>query len=206
MAAEPPADGRGNGRPLCGASRRGREGRCTRPAGWGTDHPGYGYCKLHGGTTPTHAVAARREQAAEAVVTYGLPREVEPHEALLEELHRTAGHVAWLGGMVRALEAGELHGPVGGGQWAIPREEPHIWVRLYGEERDRLARVARTCVEVGIEERRVRVAEQIGELIAAFGRGLLGEFGIDPASEEARLAVRRQLMLVDGGAGEGDGG
>jgi hypothetical protein len=26
---------------------------CTRPAGWGTPHPGEGRCKLHGGSTPT---------------------------------------------------------------------------------------------------------------------------------------------------------
>lgn len=34
--------------PVCGASNR--EGQpCQRPAGWGTDHPGEGRCKLHGG-------------------------------------------------------------------------------------------------------------------------------------------------------------
>jgi len=39
---------------LCGAKTR--EGAkyptCHRPAGWGTDHPGVGRCKLHGGKTP----------------------------------------------------------------------------------------------------------------------------------------------------------
>lgn len=35
--------------PLCGARNRNREGNCRRPAGWGTDHPGVGRCKLHGG-------------------------------------------------------------------------------------------------------------------------------------------------------------
>jgi hypothetical protein len=35
----------------CGARRRGQgKGKlCRRPAGWGTDHPGAGRCKLHGG-------------------------------------------------------------------------------------------------------------------------------------------------------------
>jgi hypothetical protein len=27
-------------------------GKCQRPAGWGTDHPGEGRCKLHGGCVP----------------------------------------------------------------------------------------------------------------------------------------------------------
>lgn len=35
--------------PPCGASHNKRSGTCKRPAGWGTDHPGEGRCKLHGG-------------------------------------------------------------------------------------------------------------------------------------------------------------
>lgn len=34
--------------PECGATNRNGE-PCQRPAGWGTDHPGEGRCKLHGG-------------------------------------------------------------------------------------------------------------------------------------------------------------
>lgn len=34
--------------------------------------------------------------ASAAVAEFGLPLEVAPHEALLQELHRTAGRVAWL--------------------------------------------------------------------------------------------------------------
>lgn len=35
--------------PTCNARKRQGEGLCTRPAGWGTNHPGHGRCKLHGG-------------------------------------------------------------------------------------------------------------------------------------------------------------
>lgn len=35
--------------PLCGAKHNKRPGTCKRPAGWGTEHPGEGRCKLHGG-------------------------------------------------------------------------------------------------------------------------------------------------------------
>lgn len=39
--------------PICGNPRRqGGGAPCTRPAGWGTDHPGEGRCKLHGGAGP----------------------------------------------------------------------------------------------------------------------------------------------------------
>lgn len=37
----------------CGAKARSRGGApCTRPAGWGTNHPGEGRCRNHGGATP----------------------------------------------------------------------------------------------------------------------------------------------------------
>jgi hypothetical protein len=42
-------------RPQCGARKRqpAYPGEtCARPAGWGTEHAGYGKCKLHGGATP----------------------------------------------------------------------------------------------------------------------------------------------------------
>lgn len=37
---------------ICGAQKRSGEGMCHQPAGWGTDHPGKGRCKFHGGATP----------------------------------------------------------------------------------------------------------------------------------------------------------
>lgn len=38
--------------PTCGAKGKQSGQPCKRPAGWGTDHPGSGKCKLHGGSTP----------------------------------------------------------------------------------------------------------------------------------------------------------
>lgn len=38
---------------ICGATKRDGSGdKCHQPAGWGTDHPGEGKCKYHGGATP----------------------------------------------------------------------------------------------------------------------------------------------------------
>jgi hypothetical protein len=88
---------------VCGPRNR-SGGPCQRPAGWGTDHVGYGRCRLHGGTTPNHVRAAQRQQAAETVASLGLRRDVDPNTAWLEEVHRAAGHVAWLGEVVGGLE------------------------------------------------------------------------------------------------------
>jgi hypothetical protein len=50
-----PRSARPHDRPLCGARKwqpiyPGQT--CARPAGWGTEHVGFGRCKLHGGATP----------------------------------------------------------------------------------------------------------------------------------------------------------
>jgi len=37
--------------PFCEAKKRQGPGTCHKPAGWGTDHVGYGACRLHGGST-----------------------------------------------------------------------------------------------------------------------------------------------------------
>lgn len=161
-------------------------------------------CATHGGRAPQSKRKGKerveREAALRALRSYGHPLDTDPHRALLDELCRTAGHVHWLSLRIAALEERELHGPVGGGPEAYPREEPHVWVRLYQEEREHLRRVAMDCIRAGIEERRVKLAEEQGRLIADFARGLMRELGIDPGSEQARRAMRRQLTLIAGGA------
>lgn len=37
---------------ICGAKTKKDGSPCQKPAGWGTDHPGIGKCKLHGGASP----------------------------------------------------------------------------------------------------------------------------------------------------------
>lgn len=188
-------DGHEDGK--CGA--KGRNGTpCKRPAGTGTDHVGIGYCKHHGGSTPTHIKAANKQKAEIAVATYGLPREIDPHAALIEELHRTAGHVAWLSDMIGQFERDKdliqtsfsEHGSV---------DSPAVWVEMYDRERRHFASVAKTCISVGIEERRVRLAEQQGELMAQVIRGIFTDLDI-PITEEVQSVVRRNLTVIQGGA------
>lgn len=136
-------------------------------------------CKMHGGKAPQALdAAARRRQEREALLaveTFGLPRVVDPHTALLEELHRTAGAVAWLGAVVADLGKGKVAGE-------------SVFVKLWQEERAHLVRVAKTCVDVGIEERRVRLAEQAGAQLAAVVRAVLDRLGL--SDEQLALAAR----------------
>lgn len=118
---------------------------------------------MHGGASPTHIKAAQRRDAERAVASLGLPREVEPHMALLEEVQRAAGHVAWLADVVRQLDKNQVvHGIMrtvqlpDGGRMVEGRAAIDIWVKLYQEWHDRLVRVAKTAIDAGVEERQVR--------------------------------------------------
>lgn len=186
-------------------------------------------CELHGGKSPRALAAATRKgqeiAAREAVATYGLPVDISPTEALLEEVRWTAGHVQWLRARVQELETAAL-------VWGTTRTEtevsasqnhadndevpdastlpsdkviqtarPTVWLDLYDRERKHLIAVCSAALKAGVEERRVRLAESQGELVAGAIRAILTDLGLT-AEQQARVSevVPRHLRLLAGGA------
>lgn len=188
----------------CNARKRSGKGYCKKPAGEGTDHLGSGRCKLHGGSMPNHRKAAQTEMAKQGVKAFGLPVNIEPHEALIDELQRTAGIIAFYEIQIRELDdVNQLTGPVGTeGQDAEstlehhPKAEANIWIRLHIDERKHYVKVAETCIRAGIAERQVQLAEQQGALIANFTRTLLLRLEIDVNKQSVREIVRECLMDI----------
>ena len=140
--------------------------------------------------------------ALAAVALYGLPREVDPHTALLEEIWRTAGAVDWLEGKVREQGAEELVWGVveqtsGPGAPPLIKEsaKPSIWLQLYRQERSHLVNVCRVAIAAGVAERQVQLAEEQGRMIAIVIQGVLEDLGVADRQEVPGL-VRRHLMLV----------
>lgn len=171
----------------------GHPSRCTAKTRSGAQCRSYAIqgatvCRMHGGNAPQVKAAAKRKlerQAAEVkVARLGLPRAIDAHAALLEELHRTAGLVAWLGQQVSALERDELtwgtvrqthgaHQDEGEQSKVVKQAGVHVLVKLWQEERGNLVKVARACIDVGIEERRVRLEEAAGQQLASVVRAVL---------------------------------
>lgn len=146
-----------------------------------------------------HIKKAQREEAIEAVQKYALPREIDPQQALIEELERSAGWVAFLNEQVQALSGvSDMRQLKGGGKDGIPEEVPHIWIQMLNHERAHLVNVAKTCIAVGIEERRVRLAEEQGALMANVVRGILADLHIDLTPEVQKI-VHSNFTLIQGG-------
>lgn len=149
--------------------------------------------------TENHKKAARKAMARDEVQRYALPVDIDPQEALIEELQRTAGWVAFLNEQVQELSSAEsMRQQRGGAQGAIPEEVPHIWIQMLAQERAHLLAVAKTCVQVGIEERRVKIAEEQGQLMAQVISGLLEDLKV-PITPEVKGFVRNRLTLLQGG-------
>lgn len=198
--------------PRCGAKKRDGNACGAPPIKGGTR------CVRHGGRAPqVQAAAARRlakasaqDQMLKAVRTLGLPQDVDPGKALLDEIHWTAGHVAWLREKVQELQDEELVwgrtqtdngiGPQGPVDTTTEKAGPSVWYELYMKERDHLAKVCALALRAGIEERKVKLAESQGALVADVIRRILAALNLTP-DQQALVPeiVPQQLRLLAGG-------
>jgi hypothetical protein len=144
------------------------------------------------------------QEARRAVVTFGLPRDISPAEALLEEVRYSAGHVAWLRQKVADLEADDL-------VWGVREEVEknatefqgtdttsaaavNVWLELYYRERKHLVEVTKAAISAGIEERRVKLAEAQGEIVVDIIRRILSRLDLsDGQSKLVPLVVPEEL-------------
>lgn len=196
----------------CGARKTGNSsagpGFCTQAAGYRTDHPGYGNCAMHSGNTRagrTHAARLMAQALLDGQPTFGAPIEdKDPGTILLEEVGRTAGHVAWLGERIQMFgldlsDAGALL------QLSEQGYEKAAWVNLYQSERQHLIRACKAALDAGVAERKVRLAEEQGALLATVIRSILfdPELALTGVQREiAPTVVRRHLTLLPTGTEE----
>jgi len=171
----------------CVKPRKGNRGPCHGSAVTGSDK-----CRMHLGREAAPAIAEAKAEALarKAVETYGLPRDISPTDALLEEVRYSAGHVAWLRAKVAELEAADL-------VWGVTEEVDrnatefagvdttrsatvNMWLDLYFRERKHLLDLTKTAISVGIEERRVRLAEAQGSLMNEVMRRIFARLDLTP--------------------------
>jgi len=195
--------------PSCGGKTR-AGGSCKNAAGFKTSHPGIGRCAFHGGATPTHERAAKRELARRECAKLGIPIEMDPAKALLQELWECAGNVAVYRALVQRLPLHPEPDQYGGGHrqrgepgiygWTYHasgtrtgKARPHPLVELYNDERDRLAAVAAAALKAGVEARRVQLAEAEAAMVFDALTKTLAALGMGDRVEEFRSAFAEAL-------------
>jgi hypothetical protein len=152
---------------------------------------------------------AKRHAEGYMAAKFGDPRWIDPGYALLEEVARSAGHVAFLERKVNDLEESELvwnhvmkavETKSGGGEsgdYELQREEHKAeisqWWELYERERKHLATVSAAALKAGVEERRLRLAERAADALGDMLGQLLGDFGLDQNDPRVREIVSNRL-------------
>lgn len=156
--------------------------------------------------------------ARQEATVMGRPLPIDPHEAILQCIAIAAGEVRYASEQIALLELTDAVGPVvtthvrplkhekGADDQSetvqeIRHEAPalHIWILTRRQAMDRLVQYSATALKAGVEERRVQVAENVGQALADAIRGVLRELGVadDP---RAPAVVRKHLTLVAGQA------
>lgn len=196
------------GQPCCQKHTKRGGKQCGAPSLEGVDA-----CRLHCGGIERARAKGRaniaRAAAEAAVHTYGLPRNVDPHVALLEEIARTAGHVDWLANVVTTLNQADIVwgiqstekgvGPKGPIDTTVHQAGINVWVDLYQRERRHLVDVCKAAISAGIAERQVQLAEAQGRLIADLLRQIIAdpELALDAERQEvARRVAARHLRAI----------
>jgi len=175
-------------------------------------------CRFHGGAAKqVKAAAARRlaeEEARRQLELFGAPRAVDPSQALLDLVHWTAGEVEFWRSRVRELAIADQQA-LTWGETKIERgtdkgqpkdvttaeSKPHMYYVMLYAAQDRLSQYATAALRAGVEERRVRLAEQQGDLVAMAIRRILAALDLTPAQEAlVTKVVPRELRAITDGA------
>jgi hypothetical protein len=187
---------------LCGARRKNGE-KCRNFAGQGTEHFGVGLCRNHLGNTKAHnkhavKVKAQREsskaqtQLLEQAISFGMILDVEPVEALLMTLRMSYGHLAWLRFEITQIEDKASF-------------DSRVLLRMFDDERERVARIAKTAIDAGVQERQLKLAEKYGEALATVLMAIFGDPELALTGKQERVLpslLRRHLVTIEAQPGD----
>lgn len=157
-------------------------------------------CRKHAGKsvkTVRQEVATRR-----ALAELQLDVASHPLDELLYEVQRASAAVRWFADKVNELDDREVtHGitrtvqKADGSREVTASAAVNMWVRLWQEERDRLARVCKLTLDAGVDERRVRLAETQGQMIVDVIRATLKDLHVED-SDQVDAVVSRHLRAI----------
>ena len=174
----------------CGGKKKQGEGTCTRPAGWGTPHPGTGRCKLHGGCAPSSVAAGLQAQAERLLYKHDAAPVTNPLEALQALAGRALALEQVIGEKVNDLRSIRYETEGGGEQI---RGELQVLERAM----DRCGRLLTDIAKLNVEERLAAVREKTARMLEEALTAALQKSGADLAGQAAaREEFKRRLRVV----------
>lgn len=163
---------------VCNSLRRDSKTRCKNPAGYRTDHPGFGACSYHGGTSPS----LQRHAAKQHIRIFAEEVDMQPDEAIRWAVRMSAGAVQWFQSRIAAAQEKD--------------EDLKFLLAGYADERDRLARTSKLAVDAGIAERQVQVLEQEAALFAGAIRTIFERLNLNAEQRAKAPEIVRDVMLA----------
>lgn len=160
-------------------------------------------CRKHGGKAPQNLAAAERrlarmeiEQAVVSALGERPTVDEDPIAAMQWLINWSAAHCRWYLAELRKLRPDAL---VWGDQQVrtsdltgltvVEKAQTNALLRLYNEERDRLAGFCALAIRNGLHEREIRLAEERGALIADVIRACLARLELSPDQQALALTV-----------------
>jgi hypothetical protein len=170
---------------------------CSKNAGYGTTHVGYGNCKFHGGSTPNGTTSGERqmikaESQAVVVQERQLPRTIgerlsapgpiAPPEV---EVLMLAGEMKEWAGVMREKISELNHFDVTD---SAGIEHARALVELYERALDRYSELIQFMIKIGVRERVVAIQEQQGQALASLVLSLITNPQLNLTSVQIDLA------------------
>lgn len=202
-----------HGHPSCRAHKRSGEPCRQAPVDGATT------CRMHFGKVPQVQKAHKRRMALEEVKaeldSLGGSVDVEPSEAVLVMVREAAWNVVWLRRQIEGLRAdmgddppvvidedgvAQVHpswvgsgvaGRIDPSNW---KSEPHVMVKMYNDERDRLVRYSKLAHDMGIEERYLRVYEQQGQWLVNTLDAVFEQLGLTAQQQDQLPAIMGRIV------------
>lgn len=169
---------------------------CTREAGAGTSHPGVGMCRDHKGWFGRELIKG----AIYMALAYADEMNVSPWEALLSQCRLLANQVAWL--RMRVHEVEKQYGKEG----LRPGGAGWDWVAMLEARGDRLAKVAKMCLDAGIQEKLVANIELEADNMMKAALSGMDAAGLEGEAREKFLdAMSTTLLALTSGTGDQSG-
>ncbi len=176
----------------CGAKTQ-NGGKCKNPSGFRTDHLGYGSCFKHSGATTNGNKAAARAQ----IMAMAGEAEAEPSEVLLKAIRCDWGAVQYVQGRLAELNQQILEA-TDPDEMTLLRMQMGMWRGEYRSWVDQSAKHSKMALDAGVQERQVRLAEQIGAQFAMALRGIFAGLDLTPAqAAKWEGLVKTNMLAID---------